>query len=85
MRSPLNKTHFHLIDATIPCQNVSFPNGTQFDKPTLDRKRLHPAFYRHGGGASAISHMRRRTPSTGEIAGQARNDDLRGGLPSIKC
>ena len=27
----MNKTHFHLINATIPCQNVSFPNGTQFD------------------------------------------------------
>jgi hypothetical protein len=24
-------TFFHLNEATNPCQNVSFPNGTQFD------------------------------------------------------
>ena len=29
---------------------------------------------RHGGGTSAISQPRRRNPSVGEIAGQARND-----------
>ena len=61
----------------ILCQNVSFPNGTQFDNRTPDRKRLHQAFYRHGGGTSAISHARRRIPCTWEIAGQARNDGFK--------